>query len=243
VVNAGVLLDPNMLTIGFARRFTTYKRAGLLLQQPERLLTLLNRPNLPVQIVFAGKAHPADDPAKRLLQEVYRFAKRFEAGGRFIFLEDYDLDLARYLVQGVDVWLNTPLRPLEASGTSGQKAALNGVLNASVLDGWWREGYNGRNGWAIGEDIQDQPAEVQNTQDAESLFTLLENEIVPLYYDNRSADNLPLEWVARIKESIRTIAPTFNTRRMLKEYVRDVYLPAIRNPFPPIGDLSEEIPT
>jgi starch phosphorylase len=243
VVNAGVLLDPNVLTIGFARRFTMYKRAGLLLQQPDRLLALLNRSNLPVQIIFAGKAHPADDPAKRLLQEVYRFAKRFETGGRFIFLEDYDLDLARYLVQGVDVWLNTPLRPLEASGTSGQKAALNGVLNASVLDGWWREGYNGRNGWAIGEDAENQTAETQNTQDTESLFSLLEDEIVPLYYENRTADNIPTEWIARIKESIRTIAPTFNTRRMLKEYVRDVYLPAIRNPFPPIGDSSQEIPT
>jgi len=243
VVNAGVLLDPNMLTIGFARRFTIYKRAGLLLHRPERLLALLNRPNLPMQIIFAGKAHPADEPAKRLLQEVYQFAKRFESGGRFIFLEDYDLDLARYLVQGVDVWLNTPLRPLEASGTSGQKAALNGALNFSVLDGWWREGFNGRNGWAIGEDNQDQTAEVQDTQDTESLFSLLENEIVPLYYENRSADNIPLEWIARIKESIRTIAPTFNTRRMLKEYVRDLYLPAIRNPFPPIGDSSLEIPT
>jgi glycogen phosphorylase len=243
VVNAGVLLDPNMLTIGFARRFTIYKRAGLLLHRPERLLALLNRPNLPMQIIFAGKAHPADEPAKRLLQEVYQFAKRFESGGRFIFLEDYDLDLARYLVQGVDVWLNTPLRPLEASGTSGQKAALNGALNLSVLDGWWREGFNGRNGWAIGEDNQDQTAEVQDTQDTESLFSLLENEIVPLYYENRSADNIPLEWIGRIKESIRTIAPTFNTRRMLKEYVRDLYLPAIRNPFPPIGDSSLEIPT
>jgi starch phosphorylase len=243
VVNAGVLLDPNVLTIGFARRFTMYKRAGLLLQQPERLLTLLNCSNQPVQIIFAGKAHPADDPAKRLLQEVYRFAKRFETGGRFIFLEDYDLDLARYLVQGVDVWLNTPLRPLEASGTSGQKAALNGALNASVLDGWWREGYNGRNGWAIGEDSENQTAEAQNSKDTESLFSLLENEIVPLYYENRTVDNIPAEWIARIKESIRTIAPTFNTRRMLKEYVRDVYLPAIRNPFPPIGDSSLEIPT
>jgi starch phosphorylase len=177
------------------------------------------------------------------LQEVYRFAKRFETGGRFIFLEDYDLDLARYLVQGVDVWLNTPLRPLEASGTSGQKAALNGALNASVLDGWWREGYNGRNGWAIGEDSENQTAEAQNSKDTESLFSLLENEIVPLYYENRTVDNIPAEWIARIKESIRTIAPTFNTRRMLKEYVRDVYLPAIRNPFPPIGDSALEIPT
>jgi starch phosphorylase len=243
IINAGVLLDPNMLIIGFARRFTTYKRAGLLLQQPERLLALMNRPNYPVQFVFAGKAHPADEPAKRLLQDVYRFAKRYETGGRFIFLEDYDINCARYLVQGVDVWMNTPLRPLEASGTSGQKAALNGVLNMSVLDGWWREGYNGRNGWAIGDDKENQSVEAQNAQDVESLFATLENEIVPLYYENRTSDNLPSEWIDRIRESIRTISPTFNTRRMLKEYACDLYLPATRVPFPELNDSSQEIPT
>jgi len=243
IVNAGVLMDPNMLVIGFARRFTMYKRAGLLLRQPERLLALLNRPNLPVQFIFAGKAHPADDPAKRLLQDVYRFAKRSETGGRFVFLEDYDINLARYLVQGVDVWMNTPMRPLEASGTSGQKAALNGALNMSVLDGWWREGYNGRNGWAIGEDKENQTADVQNAQDTDSLFSLLEDELVPLFYENRSPENIPSEWVDRIRESIRTISPTFNTRRMLKEYACDLYLPAIRHPFPEMGDPSLEIPT
>jgi starch phosphorylase len=243
VVNAGVLLDPNMLIVGFARRITLYKRAGLLLRQPDRLLELLNRPNLPVQFIFAGKAHPADEPAKRLLQEVYRFAKRSEAGGRFVFLEDYDLNLARYLVQGVDVWMNTPLRPLEASGTSGEKAALNGVINLSVLDGWWREGYNGRNGWAVGEDKENQTAETQNEKDTDSLFSLLENEIIPLYYENRNSDNLPIDWLARVRESIRTIAPTFNTRRMLKEYACDLYLPAIRQPFPEKDDSELEIPT
>jgi starch phosphorylase len=243
IVNAGVLLDPNRLIIGFARRFTLYKRAGLLLHQPERLLKLLNCPNFPVQFIFAGKAHPADEPAKRLLQEVYRFAKRYETGGRFIFLEDYDINLARYLVQGVDVWMNTPLRPLEASGTSGQKAALNGALNLSVLDGWWREGYNGHNGWAVGEDAENQTAETQNTQDTESLFTLLEDEIIPLYYENRSPENIPAEWLVRVRESIRTISPTFNTRRMLKEYACDLYQPAIRHPFPPMEDGSLEIPT
>lgn len=229
VVNAGVLLDPNVLTIGFARRFATYKRAGLLMCRPEKLLSILNRPNMPVQFIFAGKAHPADEPAKRLLQEVYRFAKRSDAGGRFVFLEDYDINLARYLVQGVDVWLNTPQRPMEASGTSGQKAAINGGLNFSVLDGWWREGYNGKNGWAIGEDGIDQPPEVQDRQDEESLFSILEDEIVPLYYGDRSPDNIPTEWLDRIKESIRTIAPMFCTRRMLKEYTRELYIPAIEN--------------
>jgi starch phosphorylase len=243
IVNAGVLLDGASLTIGFARRFTTYKRPGLLLQEPERLLALLNRPNQPVQFIFAGKAHPADEPAKRLLQEVYRFAKRFETGGRFVFLEDYDINLARYLVQGVDVWLNTPLRPLEASGTSGQKSAINGGLNFSVLDGWWREGYNGRNGWAIGDDDETKPADAQNQTDEASLFSVLESEIIPLYYSERGPENVPSKWVEHIKESIRTISPMFCTRRMLKEYTRDLYLPAIRNPFPPMDEGQEEIPT
>jgi glycogen phosphorylase len=243
IINAGVLLDPSALTIGFARRFTTYKRAGLLLQQPERLIALLNKPNLPVQIIFAGKAHPADEPAKRLLQEVYRFAKNANTGGRVTFLEDYDMNLARYLVQGVDVWLNTPLRPLEASGTSGQKAAINGVLNFSVLDGWWCEGFNGKNGWAIGDEGENIPPEEQNAMDEKSLFNILENEIIPLYYNDRSPENLPLEWITRTKESIRTIAPMFNTRRMLMEYTRDLYLPAIRNPFLSEEENTTEIPT
>ena len=223
---AGALLDPYALTIGFARRFATYKRANLILSDFDRLLRLLNRPNTPVQIIFAGKAHPADEPAKRLLQEVYRLAKRAECGGRLVFLEDYDLNLARYLVQGVDVWLNTPLPRQEASGTSGQKAALNGGLNLSVLDGWWREGYNGRNGWAIGEDGLTAP-EAPPAAEAAALYELLENEIVPLYY-RRSADNVPGEWVARIKESIRTLAPHFSTQRMLKDYLRELYLPAMQ---------------
>jgi starch phosphorylase len=223
---AGALLDPYALTIGFARRFATYKRANLILSDFDRLLRLLNRPNTPVQIIFAGKAHPADEPAKRLLQEVYRLAKRAECGGRLVFLEDYDLNLARYLVQGVDVWLNTPLPRQEASGTSGQKAALNGGLNLSVLDGWWREGYNGRNGWAIGEDGLTAP-EAPPAAEAAALYELLENEIVPLYY-KRSADNVPGEWVARIKESIRTLAPHFSTQRMLKDYLRELYLPAMQ---------------
>jgi len=223
---AGALLDPYALTIGFARRFATYKRANLILSDFDRLLRLLNRPNTPVQIIFAGKAHPADEPAKRLLQEVYRLTKRAECGGRLVFLEDYDLNLARYLVQGVDVWLNTPLPQQEASGTSGQKAALNGGLNLSVLDGWWREGYNGRNGWAIGEDGLTAP-EAPAAAEAAALYELLENEIVPLYY-KRSADNVPGEWVARIKESICTLAPHFSTQRMLKDYLRDLYLPAMQ---------------
>lgn len=223
----GALLDPYALTIGFARRFTTYKRPSLILSDPERLLRLINQANMPVQIIFAGKAHPADEPAKRVLQEVYRVAKRAEVGGRVVFLEDYDIELARYLVQGVDVWLNTPRLLQEASGTSGQKAALNGVLNFSVLDGWWREGYNGRNGWAIGEDRGANGDPPDPVGEIQQMYETLENEIVPLYYLRRSSEDVPSEWVVRIKESIRTLSPHFCTRRMLKEYVDEMYLPAL----------------
>lgn len=227
VVASGVLMDPYSLTIGFGRRFATYKRANLILRDFDRLIKILNRPNMPVQIIFAGKAHPADEPGKLLIQEVYRAVKNAKNGGRLMFLEDYDMNIARYLVQGVDVWMNTPRRPMEASGTSGEKAALNGVLNFSVLDGWWREGYNGYNGWAIGDDTQDPDPNIQDAADAESLYDTLENEIIPLYYTNRSADNLPGEWIGRIKESIRTLAPQFSMRRMVKEYVTQLYLPAM----------------
>ena len=165
------------------------------------------------------------NPASMLIQEVYRIVKKAENGGRLVFLEDYDMNLARYLVQGVDVWMNNPRRPNEASGTSGMKAALNGVLNFSVLDGWWREAYNGSNGWAIGEDA-DLDAEVEDEADAESLYDILENQIIPLYYTERNAENVPLEWMAMMKKSMRTITPQFSTRRMLKEYIERLYLPA-----------------
>ncbi|RME07159.1 MAG: alpha-glucan family phosphorylase, partial [Anaerolineae bacterium] len=229
VIAAGVLLDPYALTIGFARRFATYKRASLILRDFDRLLALINQPNRPVQIIFAGKAHPDDHPGKMLIQEVYRAVKKAENGGRLVFLDDYDMNLARYLVQGVDVWLNTPRRPNEASGTSGQKAALNGVLNFSVLDGWWREGFNGLNGWAIGDDVDYDDPEEQDRRDYESLMATLENEIIPLYYDRRGDDNLPREWVARMKASIRTLAPQFNMRRMVKEYTERLYVPCARS--------------
>lgn len=225
VIASGVLLNPYALTIGFARRFATYKRANLLFSDLERLLRLVNRPNMPLQIIFAGKAHPADEPGKQLIQQIYRQVKRAEMAGRLVFLEDYDMNLARYLVQGVDLWLNTPRRPLEASGTSGMKAALNGVINCSVLDGWWREAYNGRNGWAIGDDRDYDSPEAQDAADAQSLYTLLENEIIPLYYD-RDARDVPQEWLERAKESMRSIIPTFNTRRMLKEYLIHLYTSA-----------------
>lgn len=227
VVASGTLLDPYALTIGFARRFATYKRAGLILHDYERLLKLINQPNMPVQIIFAGKAHPADQPGKLLIQEVYRKVKLAENGGRLIFLEDYDMNLARYLTQGVDVWLNTPRRPNEASGTSGQKAAMNGVLNFSIMDGWWREGFNGKNGWAIGKDKDYQDPEKQDLDDLVSLYDILEQEIIPLYYEQRSPDKLPEKWVAMVKECIRTLGPRFSMRRMLKEYIDELYLHAM----------------
>ena len=222
-IASGVMLDPYALTIGFARRFATYKRAGLVMKDFNRLLDIINRPNVPVQIIFAGKAHPADEPGKLLIQEVYRKVKKAENGGRLVFLEDYDMNLARYLVQGVDVWLNTPRRPMEASGTSGQKAAMNGVLNFSILDGWWREGYNGGNGWAIGGELEYNSPEAQDEADANSLYDTLEHEIIPLYYAQRSADGLPSEWIARVKESIRTLSPRFSMRRMVKDYTTQMY--------------------
>jgi starch phosphorylase len=228
VLASGVLLDPYALTIGFARRFAPYKRANLVLHDLNRLLDIINHPGMPVQIIFAGKSHPDHEGGKLLIQEVYRAVKKAESGGRLVFLEDYDMNLARYLVQGVDVWLNTPRRPNEASGTSGQKAALNGVLNFSVYDGWWREGYNGQNGWAIGKDVDYDNPDLQDEADAESLYDILENEIIPLYYQERSADGLPGEWIGRMKESIRTLAPQFGMHRMVKEYVDRLYLPAMQ---------------
>ncbi len=226
---SGVLLDPYALTIGFARRFAPYKRANLVLHDLDRLLSLLNKPGCPLQIIFAGKSHPDHEGGKLLIQEVYRVVKRSEAGGRLVFLDDYDMNLARYLIQGVDVWMNTPRRPNEASGTSGQKAALNGVLNFSVLDGWWREGYNGKNGWAIGEDKDYDNPDEQDKADAKSLYDILENEIIPLYYLERNSDGLPGDWLARMKESIRTLAPQFSMRRMVKEYLDRMYLPIMQS--------------
>jgi starch phosphorylase len=180
-----------------------------------------------VQIIFAGKAHPADEPGKQLIQQIYRTVKLAETSGRLVFLEDYDMNIARYLVQGVDVWLNTPRRPMEASGTSGMKVALNGGLNFSVLDGWWREAYNGRNGWAIGEDKEPDEPEIQDEADALSLYATLENEIIPLYYD-RNDYWIPLDWIEHMKNSLRTITPQFSTRRMVKEYVERLYVPAVK---------------
>lgn len=224
IVASGVLLDPNALTIGFARRFATYKRGSLVLRDAERLMRLVNSAQRPVQIIFAGKAHPMDEPGKLIIQQVYRTLKRAEYGGRIVFLEDYDINLARYLVQGVDVWMNNPRRPLEASGTSGMKAALNGAINFSVLDGWWQEAFNGDNGWAIGDETETRSVEEQDAHDAASLYDTLENQIVPLYYENGFGELSP-GWLRKIKESIATLAPQFSTRRMVKQYVDEMYVP------------------
>ena len=221
------VLDPEILTIGFARRFATYKRGTLLFSDKERLKRLANDSTRPVQFIFAGKAHPRDEAGKALIQEVYRFSREGGLENRVVFLEDYDSYIARRLVQGVDLWLNHPLRPMEASGTSGMKSAPNGGINLSVLDGWWREGYNGSNGWAIGAEIDDGTTEFQNEVDASSLYQLLENQIVPLYYAKPDG-KLPLAWLQLMRESIRSVTPVFNTQRMVKEYTEQLYIPAAR---------------
>lgn len=226
-IAGGVFLEPYSLTIGFARRFATYKRANLMFRDFDRLMRIITNPYRPVQIIFAGKAHPADEPGKLLIQQVYRAVKDNRSGGRLIFLEDYDMNIARYMVQGVDIWMNTPRRPNEASGTSGMKAALNGALNFSVLDGWWREGYNGQNGWAIGSEKEYTDIDQQDNDDAQSIYENLEKEIIPLFY-KRDSERIPVEWLQFVKESLRTVTPQFSLQRMLKEYMTDYYLPAIK---------------
>ena len=219
----GALLDPRILTIGFARRFTAYKRPDLILHDLGRLKRLLTNPLQPVQIIFAGKAHPSDVGGAQLIQRVFQLARDPEFAARIAFVEDYDQHLAQRMVRGVDVWLNNPLPPLEASGTSGMKAGVNGVPSLSVLDGWWLEGYNGKNGWAFGGD----PIEGDRTNaDADALYRLLEEQIIPLYY-RRSDDEIPHEFVRVMKEAIKSVAPRFSTTRMAKEYVQRFYIDAL----------------
>jgi glycogen phosphorylase len=221
-------VDPDALTIGFARRFATYKRAGLLFSQPARLARLLADPERPLQILVAGKAHPADDGGKELIRRIVTAARELRADGRVVFVEDYDMELARHLVSGVDVWLNTPRRPLEASGTSGMKAGMNGVLNASILDGWWPEGYAPELGWAIGAGFETESEEEQDAHDRESLYGLLEQEIVPTYYE-LGAGGLPERWLAMMKASIAGVGAQFNTHRMVADYAERYYVPAHRD--------------
>lgn len=227
----GTLLNPDALTIGFARRFATYKRALLIFKDINRLKRILHDDWNPVQIIFAGKAHPADVAGRSLISEVYQLARDHNLGGRIAFVENYDIHVAKHLVRGVDVWMNNPRPPLEASGTSGQKAALNGVPHFSVLDGWWYEGYQGTNGWAIKSDLPDGvPEEIDDEErdwaDVQALYRTLEEEVVPLYFD-RDSDGVPRRWVQLVKEAIRTAAPTYSARRMVKEYTERMYVPAM----------------
>jgi glycogen phosphorylase len=219
------VLDVNALTIGFARRFATYKRAQLLFSDMDRISRLLWDKDRPVQIIFAGKAHPADRPGQAVIQEIFARSRSPQLRGRVFMLEDYDMRVARFMVQGVDVWLNNPRRPLEASGTSGMKAAANGVVNLSVLDGWWDEGWVGDNGWAIGGRDMNPDEGAQDYADAQALYWLLEQQVVPLYYD-RGPDNIPEGWLAEMKRSIKSTVWNFSTIRMLHEYVEREYLPA-----------------
>lgn len=219
------VLDPEALTIGFARRFTSYKRGNLLLHDPQRLVKLLTNPDRPVQIIFAGKAHPKDAQGKEIIRQIIHFASQYHVRRRMVFLEDYDINMAKILVRGVDLWLNNPRRPMEASGTSGMKAAINGALNMSTLDGWWCEGYKPELGWAVGSDESYNDADYQDTVESQIIYNILENEVVPLFY-TRSADNLPRAWLSRLKNSIKFITPQFSTHRMVSEYARRCYNPA-----------------
>ncbi len=218
-------LDPDILTIGFARRFATYKRAALLFSDMDRLARLLWDKDRPVQVVFAGKAHPADRPGQRVIQEIFTRSRSPELRGRVFILEDYDMRIARFLVHGVDVWLNNPRRPLEASGTSGMKAAQNGIVNASVLDGWWDEGWTGDNGWAIGGRETNPDEGAQDWADAQDLYRILEDEIVPRYYQ-RDRAGVPRAWTELMRNSIASTIWRFSATRMLHEYTEQLYLPA-----------------
>ncbi len=220
------MLDPSALTIGFSRRFATYKRAALIFRDINRIGRILNMPDMPVQIVFAGKAHPDDRPAQDVIRHINDISEQEGFEGKVVLLENYNIALARRLVQSVDVWLNNPRMPMEASGTSGQKAGLNGVLNLSVLDGWWREGYNGSNGWAIGTEEIYNNEFCQDNADSESLYELLENSLIPLYYD-RNEKGVPTGWVKMMKESVRSLAAQYSTHRMVQEYTDRLYIPAI----------------
>ena len=224
LVAAGTLLDPQALTIGFARRFATYKRADLIFHDADRLRLLLINRERPVQIIFAGKAHPADTPGKQILQAVYHFTREPRFEGRVAFLEDYDLRVAQTLVRGVDLWLNLPKVPLEASGTSGMKAALNGVPQLSTVDGWWAEGFDGNNGWAIRADT-----DTDDDAMAGALYTALETQVVPRFY-NRNARDVPEDWVAAMRAALRIAGRQFSARRMVEEYVTTDYAPAMAGP-------------
>ena len=247
VVYADEVLSPYTFTISFARRFATYKRATLLFRDPDRLRRLLTNPDRPVQIIFAGKAHPHDIPGKNLIKDIVHFASDPEIRSKIVFIENYDLEIAKYLVSGSDIWLNTPRRPMEASGTSGMKAAINGVVNTSILDGWWAEGYNPERGYAIGAGEEYEDEELQDDVESKLLYDLLEREIIPTYYE-RGRDGLPRDWIAKMKASMAGLGGLFSTSRMLTEYSERFYLPALKkyekvnkNDLQPARDMSEYI--
>jgi glycogen phosphorylase len=217
------VLSPDVLTIGFARRFATYKRAPLFFRDFDWALKTLMNKEFPVQLIFAGKAHPRDDAGKQFIQQIVNITKRVDLFGKVVFLEDYDINVARHMVAGADVWLNTPRRPMEACGTSGMKSIIHGSLQLSTMDGWWREGYDGNNGWKIGEDTTASSEQFQDDLDAASLRSVVENKVIPLYYD-RGKDGLPHHWLKMVRHSIATLTPVYNTDRMVQEYTRDYYL-------------------
>ena len=225
VVASGPLMDSGALTIGFARRFTAYKRPELIFRDPDRLIRILSATRRHVQIVFAGKSHPADDAGKNHLQQIYRHAVDPIYGGRIAFVDDYDMHVAHFMTQGCDVWLNTPRKPLEASGTSGMKAAVNGVPHLSIGDDWWAEGYNGSNGWLIDGGTSGEDQAAQDAADANALYQLLEEQVVPTYYQ-RDDRGVPHAWLQIVRESIRSAAPRFSALRMVKQYVDEMYAPA-----------------
>ncbi len=232
-------LDPKILTIGFARRFTTYKRGDLTLRDPDRLLAILTNPDRPVQFIFAGKAHPQDNEGKELIRKLIQFARQANVRNHMVFLEDYSMHIARYLVQGVDVWLNTPRRPLEACGTSGMKAAINGVLNLSVLDGWWCEGYQPDRGWRIGNGEDYNDAAYQDAVESQALYNLLEDDVIPCFYD-RSGGTMPLEWIAKMKASMKMAMAEFCSHRMVSNYQTRFYVPAVKRRAELLADNAQE---
>jgi starch phosphorylase len=221
-------LSPYALTLCFARRFATYKRGNLLLRDPERLLKLVRDNHRPIQLIFAGKAHPQDMPGKDLIRDIIHFADKYDVSSRIVFVENYDINVAKYLTSGGDVWLNTPRRPMEASGTSGMKAAMNGVLNCSILDGWWDEAYQPEVGWAIGHGEQYQDEKLQDDIESKALYDLLERDIIPLFYQ-RGHDGLPRDWIRMMKDCMKTIGQSMSCHRMLMDYSNNFYFPALKN--------------
>jgi len=219
------VLDQHVLTIGFARRFATYKRADLIFRDPDRLAKLMSDQERPLQLVFAGKAHPKDEPGKQLIKRIANLQNDPRFKGRLVFVEDYDINVCRHLVQGVDVWMNNPRRPLEASGTSGQKVVLNGGLNLSILDGWWAEAYDGRNGFAIGRGTSHLSDDITDARDAQSLYQTLEQQVIPTFYD-RDVDGLPRKWIQMMVNSITSLAWRFSAHRMVTDYTLNAYVPS-----------------